>query len=1227
MAFVEILHSNYVIAQTMPLHKLMVRRLTTADGLLTNQVYSIHQDGKGYMWFGGKGLQRYDGYRVKTFVPFSFPQIISFIVDDADNNIYFGLGADLAYPKKIYKLNTKTDSFSLFQDSITIEGKRQKLLIAHTPIKAKDGTIWFALYPNAYGVLKPHAKQIEVVSDGWHLQESIHYRHTFEFWNDQYIWQSNPKDGIFRIDIKNYSITSAKKNPLQEKIFNYITEPMLNCSVDKDTNFWSVLLDGDGKYFYHVNHQTFAKKAFQFPTPNLQSYDYIHQIQHDKKGNIWITPSGHSGIAKYNALEDKLDFMHVTTSAENKLRHQYTFGAAGMNIFIDKDNNVWYPGDGVQFFNPTGQQIISYSNTNLFTDIKASITQKENINGGSAIDALQMANKDIYVSYCVAGLIKFDSNGNHPENINLNMPFDCLRKMFTPDGINLYIKNSYNKEFFVYNTITKQTKRLQNDYLNKSNITKTYRENDTTIWIADGEIGLSKYNPKKNTITKINKTGWKPEEEWYIRSIVPEGNNAFWISISFYGLVLIEKSTGNILEKFIPDPIHYSEKSDANTIVNIVRWNTDSLILTTFDGLLFYNTKTKVAKRLSIEDGLSDNYLSFCIADTASKNLWINSTYKGLFKYNMLTKKVAKLAESEGNFLSLGTRIGLQLGNHDMLFFFTNGMAYVKKDKKFNNYKPHNVIISEVAINGVSKNIDEYINTNKKLQLNKNENDIVINFSCLDYWSNLSLKYYTYLEGLDTGYTYTEHQTQLVYKGIASGTYTLHIKAAYQNGNFSKEETTFIFSVLPPFYKTWWFTLCSLLLASYGLFYFLKKQNETALHLANLKNEQLQNKLEIEEINNFFNASLLKTNTVEEVLKNVAKNLIRNLNLDDCMIFLYDKNDEKLIQVAGYGIDNFLPNYKPFEVKVGEGIVGNCAYTKEAIIVPDTTIDERYINYGAVKGSEICVPILHENELYGIIDCEHSKKSFYTQHHLNILSTIAAIIANKINAINSTQQLQLKEREMESINQQLAEAQLSALRSQMNPHFIFNCLNSINSVVVEGNIPLASDYLTKFSILIRLILENSKSNSIKLSKELEAVKLYVLMEKIRFENKFDYEVNIDESIDTDNIYLPPTTIQPFVENAIMHGLMHKSTKGVLKINVNSNGEDQVQIVISDNGIGRTAASRIKSTTNTNKSYGLQITNERILQINKKNTIEIFDLVDGNFASLGTRVLIKLVMQE
>ncbi|MEM9850163.1 MAG: histidine kinase [Bacteroidota bacterium] len=218
-------------------------------------------------------------------------------------------------------------------------------------------------------------------------------------------------------------------------------------------------------------------------------------------------------------------------------------------------------------------------------------------------------------------------------------------------------------------------------------------------------------------------------------------------------------------------------------------------------------------------------------------------------------------------------------------------------------------------------------------------------------------------------------------------------------------------------------------------------------------------------------------------------------------------------------------------------------------------------------------------------------------------------------------------------NHKLAEIEMTALRAQMNPHFLFNVLNSIKLYMIQNDARTASRYLTKFSRLIRLILNNSKSSMISLEEELNALKLYIEMENFRFNDKFDYNILVDESIPIDSVKIPPMIMQPYVENAIWHGLMHKEdARGLLLINIQKSESDGgLYFIIEDNGIGRERAMQIKTrTANKHKSVGMQITKDRIAIANKlfntNASIEIVDLKD-NAKSTGTRVVVHLPSQE
>ncbi|MEP6727182.1 MAG: histidine kinase [Bacteroidota bacterium] len=213
------------------------------------------------------------------------------------------------------------------------------------------------------------------------------------------------------------------------------------------------------------------------------------------------------------------------------------------------------------------------------------------------------------------------------------------------------------------------------------------------------------------------------------------------------------------------------------------------------------------------------------------------------------------------------------------------------------------------------------------------------------------------------------------------------------------------------------------------------------------------------------------------------------------------------------------------------------------------------------------------------------------------------------------------------LQQQASDLEMQALRAQMNPHFIFNSLNSINRFIFQNNREQASEYLTKFARLIRLILQNSQSSLIPLESELEALQVYLELEAVRFDNHFDFTIQTDADLDTAVLKVPPLIIQPYAENAIWHGLMHKEEKGHLQIDLFEEGS-MLCCKITDDGVGRKKAVELKSkSASTHKSMGMQITASRIAMLHKeKHTatkIEITDLVLPDGKPAGTEVLINI----
>ncbi|MFI1744407.1 tetratricopeptide repeat-containing sensor histidine kinase [Thalassobellus sediminis] len=203
---------------------------------------------------------------------------------------------------------------------------------------------------------------------------------------------------------------------------------------------------------------------------------------------------------------------------------------------------------------------------------------------------------------------------------------------------------------------------------------------------------------------------------------------------------------------------------------------------------------------------------------------------------------------------------------------------------------------------------------------------------------------------------------------------------------------------------------------------------------------------------------------------------------------------------------------------------------------------------------------------------------------------------------------------------------LKSLRSQMNPHFIFNALNSVNSFIASNDERTANRYLTDFSLLMRAVLENSEEDFIPLKKEIELLQLYTKLEHFRFQDKFDYNIHVDEHINISDFVIPPMLLQPYIENAVWHGLRYKKTKGLLEISITQFKTDEIVIAITDDGIGRQKSKALK-TENQQKqnSKGMGNIKKRVSILNDmyKDKVDVFidDFQDEE--DTGTKVVVTL----
>lgn len=671
-------------------------------------------------------------------------------------------------------------------------------------------------------------------------------------------------------------------------------------------------------------------------------------------------------------------------------------------------------------------------------------------------------------------------------------------------------------------------------------------------------------------------------------------------------------------------------------------------IATSGNGILqaVFNSQNEleIVKQFSENDGLNSNHYLTLLADI-DNNIWAGSS-KGLTLIGQQDKyknRILNFDESDG--------------------FIKAGYSYIRLAQASNGTIWAATVFGITSFNPLQLNLSDappvvYITSVRQIERNNSGNDKILDdvtgksiysssdnsfsftFTAMDYVNQENIRYYYKLDGLDTNWTSTGNLRNISFENLSPGYYSFRVKALNSKSIWSKQDAVYNFSITPPFWKTWWFiTLLLFSIAALSILLvrkriqFVKAREEQKTALQKLRATNYREQLEIEQIINYFATSISNVNSIDEILWDVTKNCISRLKFEDCVIYLADAKRNVLVQKAAWGPKTTEENkiLNPIEIMPGYGIVGSIAVSGQAEIINDTSIDDRYIIDDIKRLSEIAVPIMQEGKVIGIIDSEHSQKNFYTERHLQILTTIASLCAGKIETIKAEQQSREKEMEVLRLSKDFATSQLTALRMQMNPHFIFNALNSVQHYILQGNVIEANKYLSKFSKLQREILHCSNLQFITLEKEIEILNSYLQLEQFRFGESFIYQINMTNEIEPVEIKIPPMMLQPFVENAIWHGLMPLQTDRNLSIQFDLYTDDILVAIIRDNGIGRTASAKLKHNNGSIKagyeSKGMSMVQQRLdllqQQYDRPFDAAISDITDINGLVKGTQVTLKI----
>ncbi|MES2649970.1 MAG: two-component regulator propeller domain-containing protein [Bacteroidota bacterium] len=1176
-------------------------RLNTSHGLSDNYIYSMCTDKSGNLWVGsGEGLNIFNGRSVRMFFKKDYPQLhndhIQQLVCDNNNRVWVVTSGGHV---TMIDENGVFHKVSLFQ-------------------KGKPVTVTKILTIKNNNVLL-------FTNSGFYLNKPV----VSYAKNDSLIISSFQK-----ISIQGFSADSINAYTQAEEIkgdrYLFASEKQLaiinfnSCKIDTTLSLQGFHLLA----YWRDNEMLVYKKAEQkLLSLDLTSgkariaFDNVSDQEGQQfsgnaskalvsdNGEIWITTPG-NGLYKYNNTSGKLNhFLHDAsdpTTIANNAPTVIVKDASGW-VFVGNTPN------GVSYFKSNaviGQQLI-------FTD------KKGNAYDGY-INNISTLNNNEYFLGVSDNLLFWNRQNNTTVFIADKFNYNLIKK----HGV-AYVTSDANKNLwvsvpsvgiYVLNTKFQLLNHIEVD----SAIKKSLPSNYVRHLQMDPE-GKFMWLSTRKGICRINIQSFELDllDQYPFSGLKNQLCSRTWFSDTANIWIATEK-TGAWHYNFLTKKLQQYAWEKNGISNNVFCFNKDqdnNIYIGTRDGLqiLLNNGKIKI---ITQKDGLLHNRIEALLRDKENR-MWIGNDV-GLSCFSIADSSVRVFDERYG--LSVqGFRLNAYHQNSDdeLIWGTENGLQYFYPDKLSQQQITLKTTIHRVETRDLLLNTS----ASKSLDLASTDNYVSFYFSAVDYSKHLHTFYEYRLDGIDASWIKVTDQDFVRYTSLPAGKFTFKVRASNDGKLWIDASNTITINIAKTWWRQTWFKLLVLLLITMMAWYLFKYfKNKQGRHLE---------ALETEVVINFFASQINSHQHTKEMLWDVAENCISKLNFEDCVIYLLNSDKDKLVQTAAYGpksaID-FSIN-KPIEVSIGKGIVGTVALTGIAELIADTDKDNRYIVDDKKRYSEIAVPIMLDDEVIGVIDSEHSQKNFFTQKHLRVLKTVAILCANQMQRTIAEEEKQRARMELLVNKQKAVESRLQSLRLQMNPHFLFNALNSIQQMILANEEIVATKYLSKFSKLLRAVLIHSDKEAISLSEELEILNLYIELESIRFKNSFSHSIIVDENIETDEVKIPTLLIQPFVENAIWHGLMHKGDNRVLSITFTEQ-DDFIICSIEDNGIGRRKAAEMKVAAGNHKSHiskGIAVSGERLKTMStidgREGSIKITDLHDPQDIPRGTRVDIHFPIQN
>lgn len=1149
--------------------------LSTAEGLNDNNVITAARDRDGILWVGtSEGLSSFDGNRITSFYkhynPGLFANSIQWIDIDRHNNIWLRTQAPFI------SMLDENRNFHLY----TVGDTNDKQPVKDIFSTESRGLI--VIKGESHYTLKDQAKK-HFVQTSLFQKGAIPADYSFakKLYGDKIVFYGDGK-----LVVADYALSKIMVSmPLQN--LAYAT------AINED-ELLAFTLKGDTFYRISITENrilaTYSHLKDQYGKPIEGDLRKMTRIDE----NNFIITSRFSGLY----------YLNLATLSLKNYRHDPldSRSIGGNNTY-----NITYDTSGYLFVTTQTSGLHYYNNKQVIASSRPYFINER----GEVFDG--------YIQWvCLSG--------------------DSLLWLGAQDRL---IRWNRNKETATYVPLIINGQNISG----RETIRYIYEDENGLLWVGTTRYGVILMNRQMHILQVLSIKGKDSVNFNWINSILKDHNGNMWVA-TLGGSILYSKNKNGYTSQLVHKGASLSLFSDRNRNI----W------IGTETGLFRYNAQLKQQAHYYLQNGLINNRidaieqdndgniyagtaggLSVIHPDNSITNysranglrndrcegilkdakgyLWIGNL-NCVLRFHPGTRTFTVFEEGNG-FSHSGFRMRCAYKSR-------SGEMFWGTDKGLVWFNPLTINLSSASFKPVVyslKTADSsyYFTRPASLLFPFNTSAFHFYFTSGELSGGKKSQMQYLLSGYDEEWRTPSINGQASYSKLPPGSYTFRVKASTDGVTWTESSFSVSFIVKKPWWQQTWFRLLCVIL---GL---------SILAAAYQFYQKRKNASEINKTIEYFANSSYEHASVENILWDISRNCISRFGFEDCVIYLADTERKILVQKAAYGPKSPKPYEiaNPIEIPFGKGIVGHVAQTGKALIVNDTSKDSRYIIDDEHRLSEISVPIIHEEKVIGIMDSEHSKKHFFTKQHLQALQTIATLCSAKIARALAMDAMKKSQLELMELNVKMAESKFLNLRLQMNPHFLFNSLSSIQHLIVSQQATKAYKYLTVFSNFLRSLLNYADKNFIPLDEELKILRMYIELESLRFDQSFSWEIKADESLSNDEVLVPSLMVQPFAENAIWHGLLHKEGDKKLSILFTNNSDEYLTCVIEDNGIGRQKSEAIKKgkiTAMVHESKGISIIRERLELLQQKTgkpaSLQINDLQTGHEAT-GTKVIISI----